>query len=569
MAGDATPTARQWAALLDYYQRVLRREAGAELLDANAAAHQYRTGLPSSAVTLQGPTWSVETSQVTSLLAAARAEGRSLYLAYPVALVRHSGGWRITGLLTTELTMPPAGGELPSRLIAADTPEINAALLDVLALEREEVADMISATSVEDALTSEALVDLLTVLAEQCGLPIRQPLDPANLGPNVVRAAGLHNAAMVYVGSSQAMVRPVLDDLLALSRRWDEAKRTPAAWFWDAPEGSDDRPVHVLAPWSMNSAQEAALHSILRRPLTIVTGPPGTGKSQLIANVVATCWANDRSVLIASTNNLAVDVPTERLRNLSSALLLRTGNLAHRETAATTVDTLARTMPRPGKPVVRIREEIAASWAAVQSREAELRRREQLDAEMTALLLRREQLAAGLNLEATVLEPFTDFTLGDHLATAQRLDRARLLRGRRQRRFLRRLRIASLDGAFADTLHLLGCEHRRRAILRDPTPRLNDALTALRDERRAMAERSGSLASRLAGPPSTPGRGPCSARCAASPSPRSRTERASASCSRCSAAGRARRWPPVAPCRWCPVSSMCSSSTRPASARSR
>ena len=58
-----------------------------------------------------------------------------------------------------------------------------------------------------------------------------------------------------------------------------------------------------------------------------MTGPPGTGKTQLVVNAVANAWLDGDKVLVTSTNNRAVDVAVDRAaKDVSSGLLVRTGN---------------------------------------------------------------------------------------------------------------------------------------------------------------------------------------------------------------------------------------------------
>ncbi len=46
--------------------------------------------------------------------------------------------------------------------------------------------------------------------------------------------------------------------------------------------------------------------------MTVVVGPPGTGKSELLAAVVADSAMAGESVLVTSTDNPAVDVGVDR-----------------------------------------------------------------------------------------------------------------------------------------------------------------------------------------------------------------------------------------------------------------
>ena len=63
-----------------------------------------------------------------------------------------------------------------------------------------------------------------------------------------------------------------------------------------------------------------------------MTGPPGTGKTQLVVNAVTNAWLDGEKVLVTSTNNAAVDVAVARAEaDVFSGLLMRTGNRTVRE----------------------------------------------------------------------------------------------------------------------------------------------------------------------------------------------------------------------------------------------
>ncbi len=71
------------------------------------------------------------------------------------------------------------------------------------------------------------------------------------------------------------------------------------------------------------------MKSAFRDDLTVVTGPPGTGKSQIVTTVIANAWMRQQSVLFASHNHKAVDVVEERVNDLASKpLMIRTGRRA-------------------------------------------------------------------------------------------------------------------------------------------------------------------------------------------------------------------------------------------------
>ena len=64
----------------------------------------------------------------------------------------------------------------------------------------------------------------------------------------------------------------------------------------------------LLEVLPMNTEQRQAIHRSLTEPLTIITGPPGTGKSQVVTNLLINAAWQKKNILFASKNNKAVDV---------------------------------------------------------------------------------------------------------------------------------------------------------------------------------------------------------------------------------------------------------------------
>jgi len=79
----------------------------------------------------------------------------------------------------------------------------------------------------------------------------------------------------------------------------------------------------------LNDSQNRAVKNILgNQPLTVISGPPGCGKSQVVVSLLLNAWASGKSVLFASNNNNAVDVVRERLDRFESEfpIAVRAGN---------------------------------------------------------------------------------------------------------------------------------------------------------------------------------------------------------------------------------------------------
>lgn len=73
------------------------------------------------------------------------------------------------------------------------------------------------------------------------------------------------------------------------------------------------KPHIVLYDNNVNIDQLQTIYNSLKYPVTYVQGPPGTGKTQTILNIVVNCLVNNKTLLIASNNNIPVDGIKEKL----------------------------------------------------------------------------------------------------------------------------------------------------------------------------------------------------------------------------------------------------------------
>ena len=210
----------------------------------------------------------------------------------------------------------------------------------------------ITASGIFDPSITEDISDLLShglpfgdadafgVLAERTadllGLQILSPLNARILESNIDRKQGIYNAAISVVAEwSGGYTSTLREELRQLQTREDWATTAAAHLLLDGfAQKEDKRPPSepLAAPLVCNQSQEETLERLRRDPLTVVTGPPGTGKTQLVVNAVTNAWLDGDKVLVTSTNNGAVDVAVDRAeKDVSSGLLVRTGNRDVRE----------------------------------------------------------------------------------------------------------------------------------------------------------------------------------------------------------------------------------------------
>jgi superfamily I DNA and/or RNA helicase/very-short-patch-repair endonuclease len=70
----------------------------------------------------------------------------------------------------------------------------------------------------------------------------------------------------------------------------------------------------TIYPFGFNISQKAAIDHALENQLVIIEGPPGTGKTQTILNIIANVVMNGKSIAAVSSNNSATSNVQEKLK---------------------------------------------------------------------------------------------------------------------------------------------------------------------------------------------------------------------------------------------------------------
>ena len=223
---------------------------------------------------------------------------------------------------------------------AESEPEFNLSVVagELFDLSVKEEVDAVTGNGVPFG-DAPSLVRLARTIAGVLGTSVVSDLDPRSLTPRCNETLGLHNTAIwVRADDGRNALGSLLDELEKLAHRRDWMETAAAHLIPGRPPPG--KPVHrsptewLAAPVPCNDSQERTLERLRREPLTVVTGPPGTGKTQLVVNAVANAWLDRETVLLASTNNGAVDVAVERANEICPGMLLRTGRRPEREALA-------------------------------------------------------------------------------------------------------------------------------------------------------------------------------------------------------------------------------------------
>jgi superfamily I DNA and/or RNA helicase/very-short-patch-repair endonuclease len=78
----------------------------------------------------------------------------------------------------------------------------------------------------------------------------------------------------------------------------------------------------LIYPFGCNESQKLAVETILRNSISIVEGPPGTGKTQTILNIIANLIIQNKTVAVVSNNNSAVFNVREKLEKYGYGMVV-------------------------------------------------------------------------------------------------------------------------------------------------------------------------------------------------------------------------------------------------------
>lgn len=133
------------------------------------------------------------------------------------------------------------------------------------------------------------------------------------------RPRGITNSAVLFIGASLKYSKTLKRELHVIAKQPAAVlNQTALAYVFRDPPllnrfevGPKIMPFDFLSVPS-NHEQHKALDEALNYPVSKITGPPGTGKSQIAVNLIANLVFNGQSVLFTSKNHKAIHAIYER-----------------------------------------------------------------------------------------------------------------------------------------------------------------------------------------------------------------------------------------------------------------
>ncbi|MDI6854631.1 MAG: AAA domain-containing protein [Deltaproteobacteria bacterium] len=181
-----------------------------------------------------------------------------------------------------------------------------------------------------------SLESLVAALAAFMPEKVQEPLHIENVPGEALREpfpTGIYNRAVIMLAKKTRYTATLLKELAAIEQAPDEfLDRTALRHIFisDSKQGTSTEILHeaIVADTALlNAEQRSAIASLLINNITVVTGPPGTGKSQVVGSTIINARLRNQTVLFASRNHKAIDAVVGRLyEHEQRPLIVRTNS---------------------------------------------------------------------------------------------------------------------------------------------------------------------------------------------------------------------------------------------------
>lgn len=307
-------------ALLRYWRSALRadpRGAIVEVIDRHGAVWHLISGqgplVPElgQELKLSLPLDGLAPDFRTALL---RREGNenALALGWPLAIGKRSGVTAIwpVGLLAASWTR--IGETLEIRISADDVMANPEWIKGAARTAGWTAAKLAEIFETEDGvgLTAE---DFLSRLREAMAGGLKGKVTGDWLAGEIdAERQGILDAAGLFLPDDSSFTAGAARDLDVIAT-WEDAKLSGTALAPLLGLGAQEGSIPSINVGPLNGEQITALRQACSAPLSVITGPPGTGKSQVIVSIAASVLMAGGSVLVTSKNHQALDAVEERL----------------------------------------------------------------------------------------------------------------------------------------------------------------------------------------------------------------------------------------------------------------
>ena len=350
----------------------------------------------------------ISDERLEEFIAQLRLEQSEVFYGYPVLLYQKSDGrggnkTLLAPLLIMKLSIIFEGGKY-SLQVEEPIPEIGTVAMERLGLSSAEastVHQQLTEAFYENVSTPQTIAASFWQILESVSSPKKvEPIDPMHTMKETFSHTGVfgvYNRAVFFKNTPGMYNRALLQDLTQLEQR--EGLADSALGFLTNTDTVDtELSAHQVPviPFEANEYQIAAIQRTMNNRLTVVTGPPGTGKSQFIENLLLSLYAQGKTVLLVSHTNEAVRVVYDRLKGEMTSLAMRTGNQEVRKTLSSQFQELLSQHQKTPDFQHATQQDLQKSWQTITRKRQEL-------LELLELQRRADDRATTLSSEASDL----------------------------------------------------------------------------------------------------------------------------------------------------------------------
>lgn len=139
-----------------------------------------------------------------------------------------------------------------------------------------------------------------------------------------IETGGFYNSAIIFWGESSKFVQGLEGELKDLKKIGIEASPILKSLLQRKSDEikSENLKHRIYSTVSLNPQQRDAVEQALTNRVTVITGPPGTGKSQVVSAILTNAALQNQTVLFSSKNHKAVDVVIDRVNSLTKTPFL-------------------------------------------------------------------------------------------------------------------------------------------------------------------------------------------------------------------------------------------------------
>ncbi|MBR1834796.1 MAG: AAA family ATPase [Bacteroidales bacterium] len=269
-------------------------------------------------------------SNISSFLNVKQEKEKELLIGYPILKVQHF----LSPVFIVHVTHHESSSGKPEGFYIDDELLINKDVVDKYS-SNEKTENIYELRALEKELGFTDGHASFADLAEKVSLlkTIRPNWDwndiiePDNLKKGAVRMDekdGILNRAIIIAKDPTPYTVGLSNELARLESSIDLNIQNSILWKFLNQKFNETRPLknEILEVLPLNDEQEKAIKSALSADVTLISGPPGTGKTQVVANLIINAAINNQTVLFTSKNNNAVDVVVRRVNSLNKELPL-------------------------------------------------------------------------------------------------------------------------------------------------------------------------------------------------------------------------------------------------------